>query len=325
MQQHQCRFKSQLTTPREPDASAVLSPRAFEAHHLHDRTTSPGAEQVHDPTQEPAPDHSYFHLDLPELHSEIDTILRDLWIKLQGFQDDDAEMANQREVIQQGREIGTPKPLVVTTVGPAGVGKSFLYKTLFNRPNITKSSAEGRSCTLYPTRIILQADAPANTTSSDVDIDFFDAATITTMTKNHITRYHEYHFGTDNDEEDDDSHRHASTAKEFFDAAFDTAGSAESAVLLQSLLTAEVIGSGDFLRTCIDAIEKRVSSAGATQGRKISYLQVEDRDLDQVRVVADNLAPFVDVLIIKTSAAVLRAGLAFVDLPGNSHHVLRPA
>ncbi|KZM28490.1 uncharacterized protein EKO05_0005978 [Ascochyta rabiei] len=309
-------LERQLMTPRERDVSAVLSPQAFEADHCHDHATTIGAEEVHDPAQEPAPDHPYFRLDVPALHTEIDTVLRDFWIKLQGFQDDDAEMANQREVIQQGRGIGAPKPLVVTTVGPAGVGKSFLYKALFNRPDITKSSAEGRSCTLYPTRIVLHPDAPGDTTSSDLDIEFFDTAAITTMTENHIRRYHEYHFGTDNNQEDDDSRRHALTAKEFFDAAFNTAGNAESTVYLQSLLTVEMTGSGDLHRACVDAIEQRISSAGATQNRKLSYLKVEDNDLDQVRSAADSLAPFVDFFIIKTGAAVLRAGLTFVDLPG---------
>ncbi|KAJ4351085.1 hypothetical protein N0V95_004132 [Ascochyta clinopodiicola] len=275
-----------------------------------------GAEEAHGPAQEPAPDHPYSRLDIPALHTEIDTVLRDFWISLQGFQDDDAEMANQREVIQQGREIGTPKPLVVTTVGPAGVGKSFLYKAIFNRPDITKSSAEGRSCTLYPTKIVLHLDAPGDTTSSDLEVEFFDAAIVTTMTENHIRRYHEYHFGTDNNQEDDDSRRHALTAKEFFDIAFNTTGDSESTAYLQSLLTTEMIGSGDLHRACVDAIEQRISSAGATQSRKLSYLQVEDNDLDKVRKVADDLAPFVDLFIIKTGAAVLRAGLTFVDLPG---------
>lgn len=67
---------------------------------------------------------------------------------------------------QRGRVIGAPKPLVVAIVGPAGVGKSFLYKV--NRPNITKSSAEGRSCTLYLTKITYLPEAAHDTTSSDV-------------------------------------------------------------------------------------------------------------------------------------------------------------
>lgn len=293
----------------------LLSPQAFEAHRLHRGAESVGAEEVHDPAQEPLPDHPYFRLDVSAIHSDIDTALRDLWIELQGFEDDDAEMANQREVTQQGRNIGAPKPLTVTTVGPAGVGKSFLYKALFSRPNITKSSAEGRSCTLYPTKISLHPEAPGDSTSSDLDIEFFDAATIYTMTENHIRRYFDYHFGTDDDQKDDDGRRYATTAKEFFDAAFDTAGNAESAVHLQSLLTAEVIESGDFLRTCVDAIEQRIASANA-QNRRLSYLQVDDQDLDQVRSIADNLAPFVDFLAIKTGAAILRAGLTFIDLPG---------
>ncbi|XPS92476.1 hypothetical protein M3J09_001866 [Ascochyta lentis] len=302
--------------PGEMDVGAVLSPQEFEVSCHHDIAITAGTGEVHNPAQEPVPDHPYFRLDVPSLHTEVDTVLRDFWIKLQGFQDDDAEMANQREVIQQGREIGTPKPLVVTTVGPAGVGKSFLYKALFNRPNIAKSSAEGRSCTLYPTKIVLQPDAPGDTTSSDLDIEFFDAATITNMTGNHIRRYHEYHFGTDNDQVDDESRRYASTAKEFFDVAFDKTGNSESAARLQFLLTVEMIRSGDLLSACVDAIEQRISSAGTTQNRKLSYLQVEDSELDQIRSVADGLAPFVDFFVIKTGAAVLEAGLTFIDLPG---------
>lgn len=226
-------------------------------------------------------------------------------------------MANQREVTQQGREIGAPKPLIVTTVGPAGVGKSFLYKALFNRPNITKSSAEGRSCTLYPTKIVLQPGAPVNTTCSDIDIEFFDAGTISAMTENHIRRYYEYHFGPDSDPADDDSRRHASTATEFFDVAFNTENNADFATHLQSLLTVEMIGNGDLFSACVDAIEQRIASSGATKDRTISYLQVEDNNADQVRSVADSLAPFVNFLVIKTGSVLLQAGLTFIDLPGN--------
>ena len=308
--------RSRLTLRRENDVGAVLSPQAFETDHFQNGVAATGAQEVHDPAREPLPDHPYFRLDIPLLHGEIDAALRDLWIALQGFEDDDTEMANQREVTQQGREIGAPKPLVVTTVGPAGVGKSFLYKALFNRPNITKSSAEGRSCTLYPTKIILRPKVPTNPASSNIDIEFFDAATIATMTENHIRRYHEYHFGPDSDPADDDSRRYASTAKKYFDTAFNTKGNAESATHLQSLLTAEMIGSGDLLRACVDAIEQRISSSGATQDRTLSYLQVDDDKIDQIRDVADSLAPFVDFLVIKTGGALLRAGLTFIDLPG---------
>ncbi|KAF2626190.1 hypothetical protein BU25DRAFT_492324 [Macroventuria anomochaeta] len=302
--------------PREEVVGAVLPPQAFEADRFHGDTAVTGAEKVHDPTQEPLLNHPYFRLDVPTLHTEIDTALRDLWIDLQGFEDDDTEMANQREVIQQGRAIGVPKPLTVTTVGPAGAGKSFLYKALFNRPNITKSSAEGRSCTLYPTKIALQPEALTDTTRSDVDIEFFNAATISTMTEGHIRRYHEYHFGPDRDPADDDSRRYASTAKEFFDVAFNTEGTVDSATHLQSLLTADMISNGNFFHACVDAIEQRILSSGATQNHTLSYLQVEDDNIDQIRRVADNLAPFVDFLVIKTGAALLKAGLTFIDLPG---------
>ena len=192
-----------------------------------------------------------------------------------------------------------------------------MYKALFNRPNITKSSAEGRSCTLYPTKIVLQAGAPTNTTSSDVDIEFFDAATISTMTESHIGRYRDFHFALDNDPTDDDSHRYASTAKEFFDVAFNTQGNADFISHLQTLLTEEMIDNGELLRACVDAIDQRISSAGATKSRTLCYLQVEDDNIDQVRSVADSLAPFVDFFVIRTGAALLEAGLTFIDLPGN--------
>jgi hypothetical protein len=193
-------------------------------------------------------------LDVSRLHLDIDTALRELWIALQGFEDDDIEMANQREVTQQGREIHAPKPLLATTVGPAGVGKSFLYKALFNRPNIAKSSAEGRSCTLYPTRIELQNDIPDITKSSNIDIEFFDAVTMANMTESHIRSYYDYHYGPENDPDDDDSHRHATTANDFFKAAFSTEGNSPSNNYLQSLLTSEMISSGNLHRTCVDAI-----------------------------------------------------------------------
>lgn len=262
------------------------------------------------------PDHPYFSFDVPALHSRVDAALRDLWNSLQGFEDDDAEMENQREIIQQGRMIGAPKPLTVTTIGPAGVGKSFLYKALFNRPNITKSSAEGRSCTLYPTKIVVLPGASGDTTSSDVDIEFLDAATLATMTENHIRRFHAYHFGPDRDPTDDDSRRYASTAEEFFDVAFDTQTNVDAKASLQSLLTAENISCGDFLPTCTDAIERRISSTCTIEARRVCYSQVEDDDLDHVRAVVDGLAPFVDFLVIKTGALLLKAGLTFKDLPG---------
>lgn len=295
---------------------AIKSPQAFEEYRSQIVVAAEGAEEVYDPGQEPLPDHLYFSLDVPTLNGEIDAALRDLWISLQGFEEDDAEMENQREITQQGRVIGAPKPLVVTTVGPAGVGKSFLYKALFNRPNITKSSAEGRSCTLYPTKIMHLPEAAGDTTSSDVDIEFFDAATIATMTGNHIRRYYEYHFESDSDPTDDDSRRHASTAEEFFDVAFDARGDQEAKAFLQSLLTAENISNGDLLQACINAVERHISSSGTIQDRKICYSQVEDDDIDHIRAVADGLAPFVDFLVIKTGAPLLQAGLTFIDLPG---------
>lgn len=305
-----------LTVLRKDPKSVLLSPQDFEADRSHGGANTLGAEEVYDPAQEPLPDHPYFRLDVRAIHGEIDTALRDLWIELQGFEDDDAELANQREVIQQGRNIGAPKPLTVTTIGPAGVGKSFLYKALFNRPDITKSSAEGRSCTLYPTKIELHPEIPGDATSSDLDIEFFDAAAMFNMAENHIRRYHDYHFGTDNDQEDHDSRRYASTAKEYFKAAFNTADDPEANAHLQSLLSPINIDNGELLRNCVSAIEQRILSAGAGQSRKLSYLRVEDNDLDQVRSVADSLAPFVDFLVIKTGAALLRAGLTFIDLPG---------
>ncbi|KAH6633299.1 hypothetical protein C7974DRAFT_392487 [Boeremia exigua] len=302
-------------TSYDEDAT-VMSPQAFQADRFHSSTGDAGDDEVHDPSQEPLPDHPQFQLNIPTLHSDIDAALRDLWIALQGFEDDDAEMANQREVTQKGREIGAPKPLVVTTVGPAGVGKSFLYKALFNRPSITKSSAEGRSCTLYPTKIVLQPDARDTATSSDVDILLFDAATLATMTGNHIKRYHDFHFSPDKDSTDDDSLRYASTAKEFFEVAFNTGDNVEAAIALESFLVADMIDKGDLLRNCVDAIEQRISFLGASRNRTISYLQVEDDNIDQIRNLADGLAPFVDFFVIKTGTALLRAGLTFIDLPG---------
>jgi hypothetical protein len=294
----------------------VLSPQDFEADHFKDGVKITAADRIHDPAQEPLPGHPYFQLDISQLRLDIETALRDLWIALQGFEDDDMEMANQREATQQGREIGAPKPLIVTTVGPAGVGKSFLYKALFSRPDIAKSSAEGRSCTLYPTKIELQHDMPDTTKNSNIDIEFFEAVKIANMTESHIRSYYDYHFGPDNDADDDDSRRHATTAMDFFKVAFSTKEDPPSDEHLSPLLTAEMISSGDLLRTCVDAIEKRISSLGAPESRKLSYLHVDDDDIDQIRSIADSMAPFVDFFVIKTGAPLLRAGLTFIDLPG---------
>jgi hypothetical protein len=57
-------------------------------------------------------------------------------------------------------------------------------------------------------------------------------------------------------------------------------------------------------------------SLGAPESRKISHLNVDDNEIDQIRSIADSLAPFVDFFVIKTGAALLRAGLTFIDLPG---------
>ncbi|KAJ4983896.1 hypothetical protein SVAN01_10582 [Stagonosporopsis vannaccii] len=304
------------TVHDEDVVEAILSPQAFEADRFQVSTAVSGVAKIHDPTKEALPHHPYFRLDIPAVYGDIDAALRDLWIALQGFEDDDTEMANQREVIQQGRQIGAPKPLVVTTVGPAGVGKSFLYKALFNRPNITKSSAEGRSCTLYPTKIMLNPEISDATAISDVDIELFDADTLGAMTERHVKRYYDYHYGPDSDPMDDDSRRYASTALEFFEIAFNTANNLESAALLQSLLAPDMIVNGELLRVCVNAIEERLSSLDALEDRKLSYVAVEDDALDQPRKVADSLAPFVDSLVIKTGPALLRAGLTFIDLPG---------
>lgn len=305
-----------LTQCSDNGFEAIKTPQAFEDDRSQITVPAEGSEEIYDPGQEPLPDHPYFGLDIPTLRGEIDAALRDLWISLQEFEDDDAEMKNQREVTQRGRVIGAPQPLVVTTVGPAGVGKSFLYRALFNRPNITKSSAEGRSCTLYPTKITALPEAAGDTTKSDIDIEFFEAATIATITQNHIRKYHQYHFDLDSDPTDDDSRRHASTAEEFFDVAFDAKGNAAATAYLRSLLTAESISNGDLFQACIDAIELRVSSSGTIEDRKLCYSQVEDDDIDHIRTVADSLAPFVDFLVIKTGAPLLEAGLTFIDLPG---------
>jgi len=303
-------------TLHEDEVEIVLSPQAFETGRSQDNTAVSGVMEIHDPTQESLPHHPYFRLDLPALQGDIDAALRDLWIALQGFEDDDTEMANQREVTQRGRQIAAPKPLVVTTVGPAGVGKSFLYKALFNRPNITKSSAEGRSCTLYPTKIVLNPEISDTATISDVDVEMFDAATLATMAQNHVKRYYDYHYGPDSDPTDDDSRRYASTALEFFEIAFDKANNNELGPVLRSLLTPEMIVNGELLRMCVDAIEERISYMDASRDRKLSYVAVEDDTLDQPRKVADSLAPFVDSFVIKTGSALLRAGLTFIDLPG---------
>jgi hypothetical protein len=305
---------------REKAVGTTLSPEAFVADRLNESTATAGAGKVHDPGQEPLPDHPYFRLDVSALHHEIGAILQTFQSELQDFQNDDDELLNQRTVIEQGRKIGAPKPLTVTTVGPAGVGKSFLYKALFNRPSITKSSAEGHSCTLYPTKIVLRTDAPDDTTSSDLDIEFFNLATITKMSGNHIRRYHEYYFNSeDNDPADEESRRHASTAKEFIDAALNPNGDSESYAYLLSLLTGENITNGRLLQACVDAIEQRILSAGVGQNRVLSYTRVEDKKLEQIRREADSLAPFVDFLVIKTGGALLRAGLTFIDLPGNTY------
>lgn len=311
------------TPQAENRVVAILSPQAFEADRPRDCTAATSTEEVHDPTQEQLPQHPYFCLDVHAIHNDIDAVLRDLWIALQGFEDDDTEMANQREVTQQGRQIGAPRPLVVTTVGPAGVGKSFLYKALFNRPNITKSSAEGRSCTLYPTKIVLKPGASDTTTFSDVEIELFDAATIAAMAENHVKRYYDYHFGPESDPTDDDSRRHASTAMEFFEIAFDVANNPESGPTLQSLLTAEMVNGGELFRVCVNAVEKRIAALCPLRDRKLSYLGLKDEYIDDKRKVADSLAPFVDFFIIKTGATLLRAGMTFIDLPGKSYTYYR--
>lgn len=308
--------KPRLTSHNDNFIPRVLSPQAFKAEHFKDGVKITTADRIHDPAQEPLPGHPYFQLDVSQLHLDIETALRDLWIALQGFEDDDMEMANQREAIQQGRDIRAPRPLVVTTVGPAGVGKSYLYKALFSRPNIVKSSAEGRSCTLYPTKIELQHDMPDTTKNSNIDIDLFQAVTIANMAESHIRSYYDYHFGPENDPDDDDSRRHATTAIDFFKVAFSKDGNPPSDNYLQPLLTAEMISSGNLLSTCVDTIEKWILSLGASESRKLSYLHVDDDEIDQIRSIADSLAPFVDFFVIKTGAPLLRAGLTFIDLPG---------
>lgn len=312
----EAQHERRLTPSSDNGVSAIMSPQAYQADRLRQSAAAESAGELHDPTHEPLSDHAYFGLEIQALHDEIDTALRDLWISLQGFEDDDAEMENQRDVIQRGRDIGAPKPLIVTTVGPAGVGKSFLYKALFNRANITKSSAEGRSCTLYPTKFLLQPGAAADTTRSDIDVEFFDAATIAAMTESHIRRYHDYHFDPNSDPTDDDSRLYASTAEEFFHVAFDTKDNADARARLQLLLTADRITNGDLFPACIDAIEQLISSSGPIKNGKLSYSQVEDNEIDQIRNIADSLAPFIDFLVIKTGSALLNAGLTLIDLPG---------
>lgn len=157
---------------------------------------------------------------------------------------------------------------------------------------------------------------PDDAKSSDVEIKFFSVDTIAAMTESHIRRYYDYHFAPESDQADDDGRRYAATAKDFFNTAFSTDDNEVSADSLQSLLSAEMIGNGTVFRTYVAAIEKRISSFGVSQSRTLSYLQVEDNDIDQIRAVADEVAPFVDFFVIKTGNALLRAGLTFIDLPG---------
>lgn len=181
-----------------------------------------------------------------------------------------------------------------------------MYKALFNRPSITKSSADGRSCTLYPTKTVLLPEADDTMACSDVDIELFDAATIAAMTRSHIKRYHDFHFGLDRDPTNDNSRRYASTAKEFFEIALNTERSTEAASHLQSLLTAEMIDKDSLLCACVDAIEQqRIAQLSASQNRTLSYSKVEDKVVDQIQSVADSLAPFVNFFVIETGHTLL--------------------
>jgi hypothetical protein len=113
----------------------------------------------------------------------------------------------------------------------------------------------------------------------------------------------------------------ASTAKEFFQTIFNTEEDERAKRQLDEKLYNTDIRRGDFEATCVARLTERFRQLGSqlqVRENMSEFPDVSDTDLREKRHLAKKLWPFVKFITIATGHILLRYGMCFYDLPGNT-------
>jgi hypothetical protein len=113
----------------------------------------------------------------------------------------------------------------------------------------------------------------------------------------------------------------ASTAKEFFEVVFETEHDEDAKQQLEERLNTTDIRLGGFADLCVETVKARFAKLDLQfriRGNISRFLGVPDRDLRGVRQYAKELSPFLKDVTIATGHVLLRYGMCFYDLPGES-------
>ena len=287
-------------------------------------TRQPKCAKAYDPTQETPPDYPWFKLNKSAIDQHIRDISDKVINKLQSARPDDKELSSIMKAVSEVREVSASDGQEVAIVGQQGMGKSLLINALQNRRNLSKTTARGKACTASAIKYRHKPGASDLEENYDAAVTFMDDECLDEVIREHIRHYDHFYFSGDakSDHSDDEAHA-AATAKEFFDAVFNTKVDSIAETELRRLLVASNIRNGALFTETLKMAHKRIEETGAGVDRKIFYSDmkigplVEDiKSYVSQQDDVPSLWTIVQDVSIYLGSALSREGICVVDLPG---------
>ncbi|KAJ4286809.1 hypothetical protein N0V90_013061 [Kalmusia sp. IMI 367209] len=315
-------------------------PSLFELMQTKDQNIEP--KFVHDPRDEPKPDHLFFAMDTKDMDKKIEEMFDRLLGTLRSAKFEEIEeIAELIEKILQSRTGPKKHEWLYALVGDHGNGKSTTNNALLGRYNLASVSGGPKSCTQHATRYEYLEGAADDTRESNVTIKFFDKEERERITREHIMRYAlVYDEYEEEEKERDDKSNHSPSSRQVitegdrslardafrFFRIIVKGNKGDEKALEAYLNSSKSFIDDSLLEFCLWKQEERLEALKVNDKNTVTYLNVPDRldpqeergekDIAAVRKIAETLAPLVDLVIVATGSMLLRYGIVLLDIPG---------
>lgn len=288
------------TAPPNYDITTAATKRALQA--TKNPTPMPVPRKpLHDHLEEQAVKLCNIFIESLEQYAELDPAI--------------ASLLNKALAVKKLPEL---KRLRIALLGEQAAGKSSLINALLARM-LLDTSAGSIACTAFCTIINYKEGAADDTLFSNVKIELLLKGELRLFVNDLIERYADYQAASP-DEKDKALEDNAKTAEEFFSIIFNVDEVLAKKEWLQERLNAGCVLDDDFPSQCLEHAARRMkhieSELKARDGLCLE-LDVHDKDLPRKRDLAKKIWPFVKTMTISTGHPLLRAGISFLDLPGN--------
>lgn len=270
------------------------------------------------------PDHKWYNLDKASVDKQICDIANQVKAQIAHARDGDKEMESFKKFVEDLQKVLLGEYTEAALVGMQGVGKSLLVNALFDRRNLSKTSAGGSACTAVAVRYLHKPEADDHSDDYDAEVQFMDDQNLEEIVQEHARRYHFYHFELQDDEEHSaDDEKAADTALEFFQLVFDTVNSEANLSRLDKLLSSTAIRDGSLATETIQRALERIEQAGADTDRKRTFKNLDEADF--IRLIGAYIAPskdspplwpIVQYINLYLGSALARNRVAVIDSPG---------